>query len=116
LIKANFSCRIGFRVSAKVDSRTILDQNGAETLLGNGDMLFLPPGQSELMRIQGAFIATDETERLMAWYAERRAQVEQQAEVNIIEQMEQIAEAEKAGEGGAGKGEGGGEGAGDRPV
>ena len=45
LIKANFPCRIAFRVSAKVDSRTILDQNGAETLLGNGDMLFLPPGQ-----------------------------------------------------------------------
>ena len=106
LIKANFSCRIGFRVSAKVDSRTILDQNGAETLLGNGDMLFLPPGKSELMRIQGAFISTDETERLMAWYAERRAQLEQRVEVNIIEQMEQIAAAEKAGEGGAGKGEG----------
>src|SRR5262249_60109635 len=46
LIKANFPCRIAFRVSAKVDSRTILDQNGAETLLGNGDMLFLPPAQS----------------------------------------------------------------------
>src|SRR6266705_964839 len=91
LIKANFSCRIGFRVSAKVDSRTILDQNGAETLLGNGDMLFLPPGESE---------------RLMAWYAERRAQLEQRVEVNIIEQMEQIEEAEKAGDGGAGKGEG----------
>jgi len=106
LIKANFSCRIGFRVSAKVDSRTILDQNGAETLLGNGDMLFLPPGKSELMRIQGAFISTDETERLMAWYAERRAQLEQRVEVNIIEQMEQIAAAEKAGDGGAGKGEG----------
>src|SRR3989441_2545620 len=50
LIKANFPCRIAFRVSAKVDSRTILDQNGAETLLGNGDMLFLPPGKSELLR------------------------------------------------------------------
>src|SRR6266568_2340493 len=60
LIKANFPCRIAFRVSAKVDSRTILDQNGAETLLGNGDMLFLPPGKSEPMRVQGAFISTDE--------------------------------------------------------
>jgi S-DNA-T family DNA segregation ATPase FtsK/SpoIIIE len=68
LIKANFSCRIAFRVSAKVDSRTILDQNGAETLLGNGDMLFLPPGKSEPVRIQGAFISTEETERLMEWY------------------------------------------------
>ena len=44
LIKANFPCRIAFRVSSKVDSRTILDQNGADALLGNGDMLFLPPG------------------------------------------------------------------------
>jgi S-DNA-T family DNA segregation ATPase FtsK/SpoIIIE len=68
LIKANFPCRIAFRVSAKVDSRTILDQNGAETLLGNGDMLFLPPGKSEPVRVQGAFISTEETERLMEWY------------------------------------------------
>src|SRR3989441_2386639 len=73
LIKANFPCRIAFRVSAKVDSRTILDQNGAETLLGNGDMLFLPPGKSEPMRVQGAFISTDETERLMEWYKKHAA-------------------------------------------
>ncbi|MEO8637062.1 MAG: DNA translocase FtsK [Gemmatimonadales bacterium] len=72
LIKANFPSRIGFRVASKVDSRTILDQNGAEALLGNGDMLFLPPGKSEPMRLQGAFIATDETERVMAWYEARR--------------------------------------------
>src|SRR5256714_3924308 len=76
LIKANFSCRIAFRVASKVDSRTILDQNGAETLLGNGDMLFLPPGKSEPVRIQGCFISTDETERLMGWYTDRRAQLE----------------------------------------
>jgi S-DNA-T family DNA segregation ATPase FtsK/SpoIIIE len=55
-----------------VDSRTILDQNGAEALLGNGDMLFLPPGKSEPMRLQGAFIATEETERVMAWFDARR--------------------------------------------
>src|SRR5437899_5305049 len=72
LIKANFPCRVAFRVSAKVDSRTILDQNGAETLLGNGDMLFLPPGKSEPQRIQGAFIGTEETETLMEWYRARR--------------------------------------------
>ena len=59
-------------MASKVDSRTILDQNGAEALLGNGDMLFLPPGKSEPMRLQGAFIATDETERLMDWFVERR--------------------------------------------
>jgi S-DNA-T family DNA segregation ATPase FtsK/SpoIIIE len=109
LIKANFSCRVAFRVASKVDSRTILDQNGAETLLGNGDMLFLPPGKSELVRIQGAFISTDETERLMAWYTERRARLEQRVEVDIIQQMERIAEAEKAGEEGRGKGERDGE-------
>jgi len=72
LIKANFPSRIAFRVASKVDSRTILDQNGAEALLGNGDMLFLPPGKSEPMRLQGAFIATEETERVMQWYEARR--------------------------------------------
>jgi S-DNA-T family DNA segregation ATPase FtsK/SpoIIIE len=73
LIKANFPSRIAFRVASKVDSRTILDQNGAEALLGNGDMLFLPPGKSEPMRLQGAYIATDETERVMDWFEARRA-------------------------------------------
>jgi len=72
LIKANFPSRIAFRVASKVDSRTILDQNGAEALLGNGDMLFLPPGRSEPMRLQGAYIGTDETERVMDWYVHRR--------------------------------------------
>ncbi len=72
LIKANFPSRVAFRVASKVDSRTILDGNGAEALLGNGDMFFLPPGSSEPMRIQGAYIATDESERVMEWYAARR--------------------------------------------
>ena len=72
LIKANFPCRMAFRVASKTDSRTILDQNGADTLLGNGDMLFLPPGQSEPVRIQGAFISTEDTERLIDWYRELR--------------------------------------------
>ena len=73
LIKANFPTRIAFRVASKTDSRTILDQNGADSLLGNGDMLFLPPGKSEPVRIQGAYIATEETDRVMDWY---RAQAE----------------------------------------
>src|SRR5213596_1274845 len=64
LIKANFSCRIAFRVDSKVDSRTILDQNGAETSMGNGDMLFLPPGTSERARAKGCFISPAWTERL----------------------------------------------------
>jgi DNA segregation ATPase FtsK/SpoIIIE, S-DNA-T family len=72
LIKANFPSRIAFRVASKVDSRTILDQNGAEALLGNGDMLFLPPGKSEPMRLQGAYIATEESERVTEWYVSRR--------------------------------------------
>jgi len=72
LIKANFPCRIAFRVASKVDSRTILDQNGAEALLGNGDMLFMPPGKSDLMRLQGAYVGTEETERLMHWFDARR--------------------------------------------
>jgi DNA segregation ATPase FtsK/SpoIIIE, S-DNA-T family len=71
LIKANFPSRIAFRVSSKVDSRTILDQNGADSLLGNGDMLFLPPGSSDPQRVQGAFLSTEETEDLMDWYRER---------------------------------------------
>ncbi|MEP6945280.1 MAG: DNA translocase FtsK 4TM domain-containing protein [Acidobacteriota bacterium] len=60
LIKANFPSRISFRVSSKVDSRTIIDGNGAESLLGNGDMLFLPPGNSQVTRVHGAFV--DEAE------------------------------------------------------
>jgi S-DNA-T family DNA segregation ATPase FtsK/SpoIIIE len=71
LIKANFPSRIAFRVSSKVDSRTILDQNGADALLGNGDMLMLPPASSEPVRIQGAFLSTEETEKLMEWYREQ---------------------------------------------
>jgi DNA segregation ATPase FtsK/SpoIIIE, S-DNA-T family len=74
LIKANFPSRIAFRVASKVDSRTILDQNGADALLGNGDMLFLPPGRSDAVRIQGAFLSTDETESLMRWYREQADQ------------------------------------------
>ncbi|HEU0302147.1 MAG TPA: DNA translocase FtsK, partial [Longimicrobium sp.] len=71
LIKANFPSRIAFRVSSKVDSRTILDQNGADALLGNGDMLMLPPASSEPVRIQGAYLSTEETEKLMDWYREQ---------------------------------------------
>ena len=60
IIKANFPTRISFKVSSKVDSRTILDQLGAEKLLGAGDMLFMPPGTSKLMRIHGAFVSDKE--------------------------------------------------------
>src|SRR6059036_1315599 len=72
LIKANFASRIAFRVASQIDSRTILDGMGAESLLGNGDMLFIPPGKSEPSRLQGAFLSSDDTEHLMRWYADRR--------------------------------------------
>jgi S-DNA-T family DNA segregation ATPase FtsK/SpoIIIE len=72
LIKANFPSRIAFRVASQVDSRTIIDGIGAEALLGNGDMLFIPPGKSEPQRLQGAYIASEDTERLMHWYTDRR--------------------------------------------
>src|SRR6266576_3547247 len=109
LIKANFPCRIAFRVSAKVDSRTILDQNGAETLLGNGDMLFLPPGKSEPMRVQGAFISTDETERLMEWYKAHAAAAVTVPGTSIDEQVAALEKAEKEEEGGGSQELGAGE-------
>ncbi|HZS08584.1 MAG TPA: DNA translocase FtsK [Blastocatellia bacterium] len=64
LIKANFPSRISFRVSSKVDSRTIIDTNGAEALLGQGDMLFLPPGTSRLVRVHGAYVDEKEVKRI----------------------------------------------------
>jgi len=65
LIKANIPCRIAFQVSAKVDSRTILDQMGAETLLGHGDMLYLPAGTSQPTRVHGAFVSDAEVHRVV---------------------------------------------------
>jgi DNA segregation ATPase FtsK/SpoIIIE, S-DNA-T family len=66
LIKANIPTRIAFQVSAKVDSRTILDQGGAESLLGHGDMLYLPPGTSIPTRVHGAFVSDQEVHRVVA--------------------------------------------------
>jgi len=66
LIKANFPSRISFRVSSKIDSRTIIDTNGAEQLLGRGDMLFLPPGTSRLIRVHGAYLDETEIGRIVA--------------------------------------------------
>ncbi|MDQ3711084.1 MAG: DNA translocase FtsK, partial [Acidobacteriota bacterium] len=65
LIKANFPARISFRVSSKVDSRTIMDSNGAESLLGKGDMLFLPPGTSQIVRVHGAFVDEKEIAKIV---------------------------------------------------
>ena len=70
LIKANMPARIAFRVAARMDSRIILDQNGAETLLGQGDMLFLIPGTSDLMRSQGAYLDDDEIRNVVKFLKE----------------------------------------------
>ena len=109
LIKANFPCRIAFRVASKVDSRTILDQNGAEALLGNGDMLFMPPGKSEPMRLQASYIGTDESERVMEWYVARRAarrQAQEAVEAQEADILELVRAQEAESEAGAGADEG----------
>jgi S-DNA-T family DNA segregation ATPase FtsK/SpoIIIE len=74
IIKANIPTRLSFQVSSRIDSRTILDGSGAESLLGSGDMLFLPPGTAKLQRIHGAFVSDNEVERLTKlWKAQQLA-------------------------------------------
>ena len=70
LIKANIPTRVAFQVSSKVDSRTILDQMGAEALLGQGDMLYLPPGTGLPLRVHGAFVADQEVHRVVEYLKE----------------------------------------------
>jgi S-DNA-T family DNA segregation ATPase FtsK/SpoIIIE len=72
LIKANLPSRIAFRVASKVDSRTILDSNGAEALLGRGDMLFLPPGTARLVRLHGALVTEKEIDKVVEWCKQQR--------------------------------------------
>ena len=75
LIKANVPTRISFRLATKVDSRTILDTNGAEALLGRGDMLFLPPGTSRLMRLHAPYVSEKETAAVVEfWKAQGQAE------------------------------------------
>ncbi len=74
LIKSNLPCRIAFRVASRLDSRIVLDQNGGEVLMGQGDMLFLPPGSSKLMRAQGTFVADDELKAVVRHCREQRGQ------------------------------------------
>jgi len=94
IIKANFPTRISFQVSSKVDSRTILDTIGAENLLGDGDMLFMPPGVARLTRIHGAYIAEEEVKRVTDFLREQmkpeyddtiRAEVTREEETEIYE-------------------------------
>ena len=89
LIKANFPSRIAFQVATKTDSRTILDCNGAEKLLGHGDMLFLQVGFPEPMRLHGAYISSGETEKLVGFLSEQAYSQQK------IEEFESVAE-EKA--------------------
>jgi S-DNA-T family DNA segregation ATPase FtsK/SpoIIIE len=78
LIKANIPTRIAFQVSSKIDSRTILDQMGAEALLGMGDMLYMPSGTGMPIRVHGAFVSDDEVHRVVAY-------LKSQGEPNYIE-------------------------------
>ncbi len=71
LIKANFPTRIAFKVASRINSQIILDENGGETLLGNGDMLFLPPGTSNLVRAQGVFVRDEDINRVIEWIQNR---------------------------------------------
>lgn len=71
LIKANFPTRIAFKVASRVNSQIILDENGAESLLGNGDMLFLPPGSSHLMRAQGAYVSDEDINKVVNFICEQ---------------------------------------------
>lgn len=86
LIKANFPTRIAFKVSSRVNSQIILDDVGAETLLGNGDMLFLPPGTSHLTRVQGAFISDADINRVVEHVC---SQAPPRYEINSFDEMAQ---------------------------
>src|SRR6185437_4890022 len=107
LIKANIPTRIAFQVSSKIDSRTILDQMGAEALLGMGDMLYMPPGTGLPMRVHGAFVSDDEVHRVVS-------HLKEQGEPNYIEGIleggSEDGNGELALDGGAGAGAGGGDG------
>ena len=76
LIKANLPTRIGFKVPSQIDSRTILDRGGAETLVGRGDMLFVPPGSATLNRVQGAFVGEQEVAAIVEFLAEKNGKPE----------------------------------------
>ncbi|MEO6969154.1 MAG: DNA translocase FtsK 4TM domain-containing protein [Rhodanobacteraceae bacterium] len=87
LIKANIPTRIAFQVSSKIDSRTILDQSGAETLLGHGDMLYLPPGTATPDRVHGAFVDDHEVHKVVEWL---RAQGEPDYIDGVLEEVQSL--------------------------
>jgi S-DNA-T family DNA segregation ATPase FtsK/SpoIIIE len=100
LIKANIPTRIAFQVSSKVDSRTILDQGGAEALLGQGDMLYLPPGSGLPQRVHGAFVADGEVHKVVEYL---KQQGEPDYVSGVLDNAEEIAEMMNGGEGGGGE-------------
>ncbi len=108
LIKANIPTRIAFQVSSKIDSRTILDQSGAETLLGHGDMLYLPPGTAMPERVHGAFVDDHEVHKVVEWL---RSQGEPDYIDGVLEEVQTMADGKVIGETGlpqeASEGEGG---------
>jgi len=95
VIKANFPSRIAFQVASKIDSRTIMDQNGAEQLLGQGDMLFLPPGTSKLQRMHGAYVSEKEVAELVAFL---RKQGAPQFDQTLLEAKQESEDQEERGE------------------
>jgi DNA segregation ATPase FtsK/SpoIIIE, S-DNA-T family len=95
VIKANLPARIAFKVSSKVDSRVILDGNGAERLLGRGDMLYLPPGTSRLKRVHGAFVSIQETAALVKFL---RKQAKPQYDEKIVKEREEVSQRDDAGD------------------
>jgi S-DNA-T family DNA segregation ATPase FtsK/SpoIIIE len=97
VIKANFPSRISFQVSSKIDSRTVLDMNGAEQLLGHGDMLFLPADRAEPMRIQGAYVSTAETTRVVEWLVAAGRALDASSIAPPVDIIAEVSELEMAG-------------------
>jgi DNA segregation ATPase FtsK/SpoIIIE, S-DNA-T family len=95
LIKANIPTRIAFQVSSKIDSRTILDQSGAETLLGHGDMLYLPPGTAMPERVHGAFVSDEEVHRVVEHL--RRQHGEPEYLQGVLEEVQTLADGQVVG-------------------
>jgi len=98
LIKANIPTRIAFQVSSRIDSRTILDQQGAEALLGQGDMLYLPPGTGYPLRVHGAYVGDQEVHRVVEW-------LKKLGEPQYVEGILEANEGAGEGEGGEGGGD-----------
>src|SRR5947199_7675790 len=84
LIKANFPTRVAFQVASKVDSRTVLDGNGAEQLLGRGDMIFVPPAANKQMRVHGAWVADEEVRAVCEFLRTQGSAVYEKVELPVM--------------------------------